>query len=74
MCNPIVLECRLTKDRHGKPVDATSYKQIVGCLMYMLATRFDIAYSLCLVAIYMKKPIEVHMAAARRILIYLKEL
>lgn len=26
MCNPIVLECRLTKDRHGKHVDATNYK------------------------------------------------
>lgn len=38
----------------------------------MLATRFDITYSLYLMAIYMKKPIEVHMAATRRTLIYLK--
>lgn len=72
VCNPIVPGCRLTKDEHDKPVDTVNYKKIVGCVMYMLATRFGLAYSVCLVARYMEKPTEVHLAVARRILGYLR--
>ncbi|MCI47301.1 hypothetical protein A2U01_0068542, partial [Trifolium medium] len=39
--NPIAPGCKLVKDE-GVKVDATKYKQIVGCLMYLAATRPDI--------------------------------
>ncbi|GAU23520.1 hypothetical protein TSUD_39990 [Trifolium subterraneum] len=70
--SPIVPGNKLTKDENGKLVDATKYKQMVGCLMYLLATRPDLAYSACLIARYMDKPTEIHLAAAKKILRYLK--
>ncbi|XP_045797512.1 secreted RxLR effector protein 161-like [Trifolium pratense] len=45
---------------------------MVGCLMYLLATRPDLAYSVCLVARFMDKPTEAHVAAVKRIMRYLK--
>lgn len=54
--NPIALGCILTKDENRKPVNATSYKQIVGSLMLILATRPDLSYSICLVTRYMERP------------------
>jgi hypothetical protein len=60
------------KDENGKASDPTTYKQMVGCLMYLLATRPDIAFSVCLVARYMERPTEIHVAAVKRIMRYLK--
>jgi hypothetical protein len=60
------------KDEDGKPIDAREYKQMVGCLMYLLATRPDLTYSVCLVARFMDRPTEMHMMAIKRILRYLK--
>lgn len=72
VCNPIVPGNRLSKDDNGKRVDAANFKQMVGCLMYLLATRPDLAYVVCLIARYKEKPTEMHFAAAKRILRYLK--
>ncbi|XP_045802226.1 secreted RxLR effector protein 161-like [Trifolium pratense] len=55
-----------------KSIDSTEFKQIVGCLMYLTATRPDLCYSVCLIARYMERPTEIHLAAAKRILRYLK--
>ncbi|MCH88235.1 hypothetical protein A2U01_0009118, partial [Trifolium medium] len=70
--NPIVPRNRLQKDEAGQASNATVYKQMVGCLMYLLATRPDLAFSVCLVARYMERPTEIHVAAVKRILRYLK--
>jgi hypothetical protein len=70
--SPIVTGCKLVRDEGGKPVYAREFKQIVGCLMYLLATRPDLAYSVCLVARFMDRPTEMHMMAIKRILRYLK--
>jgi hypothetical protein len=72
VCNPIVPGSKLARDENGKMVDATNFKQMVGCLMYLLATRPDLAYSVCLIARYMERPTEIHAASAKRILRYLK--
>ncbi|XP_045831624.1 secreted RxLR effector protein 161-like [Trifolium pratense] len=45
---------------------------MVGCLMYLLATRPDLAYSVCLVARFMDRPTEMHVVAIKRIMRYLK--
>ncbi|PNX68838.1 putative copia-type protein, partial [Trifolium pratense] len=70
--SPIVPGCKVSKDEIGKQTDATKYKQIVGCLMYLLATRPDLAFSVCLIARYTDKPTDMHLTAAKRILRYLK--
>jgi hypothetical protein len=44
VCNLIVTGSKLVKDDSGKAVDARKYKQIVGFLMYLLATRPDLTY------------------------------
>jgi hypothetical protein len=72
VCSPIVPGCKLTKNEEGKAADNKWYKQVVGSLMYMLATRPDLAYSVCLIARFMERPTEVHVAAVKRIIRYLK--
>jgi len=72
VCNPIVTGCKLVKNEKARATDACKYKQMVGCLMYLLATRLDLAYSVCLVARYMERPTEMHLSAIKRILRYLK--
>jgi hypothetical protein len=57
VCSPIVPECKLVKNESGKASDARHYKQIVGSLMYLLATRPDLTYSVCLVARFMERPL-----------------
>ncbi|GAU44223.1 hypothetical protein TSUD_399870 [Trifolium subterraneum] len=70
--NPIVPGNKLTKDESGKLVDATSFRQMTGCLMYLLASEPDLTFSVCLIARYMERPTELHLAAAKRVLRYLK--
>jgi hypothetical protein len=70
--NPIVPGCRLSKDEDGVKVDSTIYKQIVGSLMYLTATRPDMMFVVSLISRYMSNPTELHMEAAKRILRYLK--
>ncbi|GAU38467.1 hypothetical protein TSUD_151900 [Trifolium subterraneum] len=70
--SPIVPGCKLVKNENGKASDAKVYKQMVGSLMYLLATRPDLAFSVCLVARFMERPTELHVAAIKRIMRYLK--
>ncbi|KAH9687063.1 hypothetical protein KPL70_014633 [Citrus sinensis] len=70
--NPIVPGCKLTKDENGVKVDETEYKQVVGCLMYLAATRPDLIYVIGLVSRYMGCPTELHMQVVKRVLRYLR--
>lgn len=69
---PIEPGLKLTKDPKGKKVHNTLFKQIVGSLMYLTATRPDIMYAVSLISRYMENPTEVHLLAAKRIFRYLK--
>ncbi|KAI5383478.1 hypothetical protein KIW84_070743 [Lathyrus oleraceus] len=42
--NPIVPGTRLSKDEKGTKIDSTMFKQVVGSLMYLTATRPDIMF------------------------------
>ncbi|WZZ49949.1 hypothetical protein YC2023_050056 [Brassica napus] len=66
--NPIVSGTKLTKEGDGMKVDPTSFKQLVGSLRYLTATRPDLIYSVNLVSRYMEHPGEQHLMAAKRIL------
>lgn len=70
--NPIVPGSKLTREVGGKKVDATQFKQLIGSLMYLTATRPDLMYSVCLISRYMADPTEEHLLAAKRVLRYLK--
>ncbi|PNX65805.1 putative copia-type protein, partial [Trifolium pratense] len=58
VCSPIVPGSKLVKDENGSAADAREYKQMVGSLMYLLASRPDLAFSVCLVARFMDRPTE----------------
>jgi len=63
--NPIVPGCKLTKDVGGLKVDATIYKQMVGSLMYLTATRPDLMYVVSLVARFVEAPTIMHQQAVK---------
>ncbi|XP_049389635.1 secreted RxLR effector protein 161-like [Solanum stenotomum] len=75
-CNPadtpIEFGLKLNKVGRGDMVDNTLYRQIVGSLMYVTATRPDIMYAVSLKSRYMDSPAESHLLAAKRILRYLQ--
>lgn len=70
--SPIVPGVKICRDDNGITVDETYYKQIVGSLMYLAATRPDMMFSVSLISRYMAKPTELHLQTAKRILRYLK--
>lgn len=72
VCNPIVPGFKIHRDEDGVKVDETYYKQIVGSLMYLTATRPDMMFVVSLISRYMARPTELHMQAAKRALRYLK--
>lgn len=70
--SPIVPGFKMCKDEDGTKVDETYYKQIVGSLMYLTATRPDMMFVVSIISRYMSKPTELHLQIAKRALRYLK--
>ncbi|KAA3471311.1 Retrovirus-related Pol polyprotein from transposon TNT 1-94 [Gossypium australe] len=70
--NQIVLGFKVSKDEDGISVDESHYKQLVGSLMHLTATRPDMMFVTCLISRYMAKPKEIHLQAAKRAFRYLK--
>ncbi|RVW80477.1 hypothetical protein CK203_052890 [Vitis vinifera] len=48
--NPIVPGCKLVKDEGGVKVDKTYYKQVVGSLMYLTATRPNLMFVVSIIS------------------------
>ncbi|XP_024160679.1 secreted RxLR effector protein 161-like [Rosa chinensis] len=70
--SPIILGFKLHKDEYGVRIDESYYKQVVGSLMYLTATRPDLMFSVSLISRFMAEPTEMHLQAANRILRYLR--
>jgi hypothetical protein len=69
--NPIVPGTKLIANE-GNRVDVTKFKQLVGCLMYITTTRPDIQFVVNMISRFMSSPTDIHYAAAKRVLRYLK--
>lgn len=54
--NPIIPGFKIFKDENGIEVNGSLYKQLVGSMMYLTATRPDIMYAVSLISRYMSKP------------------
>ncbi|KAJ9540987.1 hypothetical protein OSB04_027493 [Centaurea solstitialis] len=72
MKTPMSPSCALDSDPDEKAVDVTTYRGMIGSLMYLTASRPDIMFSTCLCARYQSKPKESHLKAVKRIFRYLK--
>ena len=70
--NSIVPGYKANKDVDGIKVDETYYKQLVGSLMYLTATRPDMMFVSCLISRYMSKPTELHLQVAKMAFRYLR--
>ena len=53
-------------------MDESQYRNLIGCLMYLTATRPDIMFSVSLLSRFMHCACEVHFQAAKRIVRYIK--
>ncbi|KAL2345957.1 hypothetical protein Fmac_007242 [Flemingia macrophylla] len=56
----------------AEKVDEKLYRSLIGCLMYLTATRPDITYAVSLLSRYMHCASQIHFKAAKRILRYIK--
>ncbi|KAJ9558844.1 hypothetical protein OSB04_013458 [Centaurea solstitialis] len=72
MKTPMSPSCALDSDPDGKAVDVTTYRGMIGSLMYLTASRPDITFSTCLCARYQSKPKESHLKVVKCIFRYLK--
>lgn len=62
----------LVLDLIGKAVNQTLLRGMIGSLMYLLASRPDIQFAVCLCARYQSYPRESHLTALKSIIGYLK--
>ncbi|XP_057808439.1 uncharacterized mitochondrial protein AtMg00810-like [Salvia miltiorrhiza] len=69
---PMNTNWKVDPGTEGKSVSSTKYKEIIGSLLYLTASRPDIAFAVGVCARYQSDPKEPHMDAAKRILRYLK--
>ena len=56
----------------GESVEITTYRGMIGSLLYLTASRPDIMYATCLCARFQADPREPHLVAVKRIFRYLK--
>ncbi|GAV57780.1 RVT_2 domain-containing protein [Cephalotus follicularis] len=49
---PMSITTKLDKDENGKEVDQKLYRSMIGSLLYLIASRPDIMFSVCLCARY----------------------
>ncbi|GKA81060.1 hypothetical protein Tco_0787752 [Tanacetum coccineum] len=53
---PISMEIKLTKDEKADSVNITKYRGMIGSLLYLVASRPDIMFSVCLCARFQENP------------------
>lgn len=57
---PVSIILKITRDEKGKSVDQYEYWSMIGGLLYLAASRPDIAYSVGVCARYQSDPNELH--------------
>ncbi|CAJ2667746.1 unnamed protein product [Trifolium pratense] len=63
---------KLSKEDGFDKVDEGYYRSLIGCLMYLTATRPDILFAVSILSRFMHCASEMHLKAAKRILRYIK--
>nr|GEW23794.1 hypothetical protein [Tanacetum cinerariifolium] len=75
-CDPVdtlmVEKSKLDEDREGKAVDPLHYRGMIGTLLYLITSRPDLQFAICMCARYQARPTEEHVHAVKRIFRYLR--
>ncbi|XP_062029072.1 uncharacterized protein LOC133745095 [Rosa rugosa] len=69
--NPMSTTTKLSEDPHGKSIDSTLYRSMIGSLLYLTASRPDISYNVGVCARFQANPKESHLEAVKRIIRYI---
>jgi hypothetical protein len=64
---------KISSDLAGKPVDPSLYRSMIGSLLYLIASRPDIAFSVGVCARFQANPKESHLTAVKRIIRYVND-
>lgn len=69
---PLVQNLKLSKEDGAGKVNVSLYRSLVGSLLYLTSSRPDLMYAASLLSRFMQSPSEIHFAATKRVLRYLK--
>nr|XP_033509840.1 secreted RxLR effector protein 161-like [Nicotiana tomentosiformis] len=69
---PIATATKLDLDKEGKNVEHKLYREMIGSLLYLTASRPNIVFSVGLCARFQENPKESHLKTIKKILRYLK--
>ncbi|KAI5324559.1 hypothetical protein L3X38_033632 [Prunus dulcis] len=72
VATPLAVNEKLSKVDGSDLADETLYRQMVGSLLYLTATRPDIMFASSLLARFMHNPTKKHMGTAKRVLRYIQ--
>jgi len=72
VATPIATNFLLDADEDGQPMDSTKYRGLIGSLLYLITSRPDIQFGVCLCARFQANPKESHFKAEKKIMKYLK--
>nr|GEW48443.1 hypothetical protein [Tanacetum cinerariifolium] len=69
---PMSFDTKLTKDEECESVNSTKYRGMIGSLLYLMKSRPDIMFSVCLYTRFQEAPKTSHLEAIKRIFRYIK--
>ncbi|GKA77829.1 hypothetical protein Tco_0784366 [Tanacetum coccineum] len=72
MKTPMSSDIKLTKDDECESIDSTNYRGMIGSLLYLMTSRPDIMFSVCLCARFQEAPKTSHFKVVKRIFRYIK--
>ena len=67
---PMAANAKLTNDPSGESVDVTLYRSMIGCLLYLTASRHDIAFSIGFCSRFQSNPKVLYLNVVKRIIKY----
>ena len=70
---PMVANAKLTNNPLGESIDVTLYGSMIGCLLYLIASHPDIAFSVGVCSRFQSNPKVSHMNVVKRIIKYVSE-
>jgi hypothetical protein len=72
MSTPMVTGCKLRKNDDSPNVDQSSYRSMIGNLLYITTSRPHIMHVVGMVGRYQATPKHIHLLVVKRIFRYLK--